>query len=95
MVKPSAPLLATGLLLTLLGGFFTTLAAAAQWGSGAAFVGAFLGGVGTAVLVVGVYRLASNVDAAAGLEYAPSAPAPVSDDERSRQAAARRALARD
>lgn len=92
MVKPSAPVLATGLVLGLVAGALYGLAIAGL--SFLGWVAILLGVASSIVLVVGVYRLASNVDAAAGVRYVEGSTG-ISNEELERQAAARRALAGD
>lgn len=102
--KPSAPWVATGLVLMLLAPMMVVVGAlqSLAWEPGMydqsdpglplMAVGGVLSTVGAVLLTVGAFRIAQHLDRLGGVRYRHSTPAPISDDERERQAAARRSL---
>jgi hypothetical protein len=87
--KPSATMLTTGILLAGVGWLLTTLATPGairlvlEGGSGInalMVVGGLLGVLGVVCTIIGVYRLATNVDAAAW-QTRPTTPAKQSQSE--------------
>lgn len=86
-IKPAAPWVAAGVLLSLSAAFLLALSAPGV-------LAAAIGGVGAVSLAIGVYRLVQHVDRREGYTYS-SEPAPGSDAGRARQAEARAALLRE